>query len=262
MNPIIIKQLGISLLIVVGSFVVYYLLSKGIKQFKFHGMNDRKRETFISVVDNILKYVLVVVALFLILDSFNVDANTLLASIGVIGVVIGLAIQDVIKAFLAGFFIIFDDQYNVGDIVTINGFKGEVIALGLKTTKIQSEIGDIKSISNNNVTEVINHTLSDNLAIVDIKVAYENDLKLVEELLKQFCEQSIKKIKNVEKEIKLLSYNNYYEHGVEFRLVAKVKPFKIEEVSREIRKEITNLLQEKDIKFGYSQVISNERKRI
>lgn len=262
MNPIIIKQLGISLLIVVGSFVVYYLLSKVIKQFKFHGMNDRKRETFISVVDNILKYVLVVVALFLILDSFNVDANTLLASIGVIGVVIGVAIQDVIKAFLAGFFIIFDDQYNVGDIVTINGFKGEVIALGLKTTKIQSEIGDIKSISNNNVTEVINHTLSDNLAIVDIKVTYENDLKLVEELLKQFCEQSIKKIKNVEKEVKLLSYNNYYEYGVEFRLVAKVKPLKIEEVSREIRKEITNLLKEKNIKFGYLQVISNERKRI
>lgn len=262
MKPIIIKQLGVSFLIVVGAFVIYYLLSRIIKQFKFHGMNDRKRETFISVVDNILKYVVVVVALFLILDAFNVDANTLLASIGVIGVVVGLAIQDVIKAFLAGFFIILDDQYNVGDIVTINGFKGEVIALGLKTTKIQSDIGDIKSISNNVITEVINHTLSDNLAIVDIKVSYDNDLNKVDELLKSFCESSHKKIKYIEKEITLFSYNNYYEYGVEFRLIANVKPLKIEEVSRDIRKEVTNTLKENNIKFGYSQVINNERKRI
>jgi small-conductance mechanosensitive channel len=258
MKPIIIEQLGVSFLIVVGAFVIYFLLSNLLKRFNFRAVNERKRETFISVVDNILKYLIVLIALFLILDKFKVDAKTLLASIGVIGVVVGLAIQDIIKAFLNGFFIILDDQYNVGDIVTINGFKGEIIALGLKTTKIRSDIGDIKSISNNIITEVINHTLSDNLAVIDIKVSYDNDLKLVEELLSNFCKNSSKNIKNIEKEITLFTYNNYYEYGVEFRLVAYVKPLKSEEVSRLIRQKVITILKDNNIKLGYPRVIVNE----
>ena len=99
-----------------------------------------------------------------------------------IGVVVGLAFQDLIKAFIAGITIVLEGQYRVGDIIEIAGFKGEVIYLGLKSTKIKANTGEIKIISNHLVADVINYSLSDSLAIVDIDIAYESNLEKVEKV--------------------------------------------------------------------------------
>ena len=96
---------------------------------------DNRKMTIISLVNNIIKYVIFIFVVLSILKVYGVDTSSILASVGILGLVIGLAIQDIIADFLKGVFIIFDNQYTIGDFVEINGFKGEVISLGLMNTK-------------------------------------------------------------------------------------------------------------------------------
>ena len=81
--------------------------------------------------------------------------------------VIGLAFQGILKDIIAGISLIFENSYNIGDTVTINNFKGEVIYMGMKSTKIKAATGEVLIINNGSITEVINHTIENSLAVVD-----------------------------------------------------------------------------------------------
>ena len=95
----------------------------------------------------------------MILDIFGIDTKTLIASLGVVGLVAGLAVQDTLKDFVAGMSIILENQYRVGDTITIKGFRGEVISLGIKSTRLRSLTGEIMIVPNHLIEEVINHSL-------------------------------------------------------------------------------------------------------
>src|SRR5699024_1893706 len=106
-------------------------------------------------------------------------------SLGVVGVVVGLALQDILKDFIAGFTIMLENQYTVGDTVTIGTFKGEVISLSLKTTKLKAYTGEVNIIANRNVIEVINHSIENSLAVVNVSVDYSEDIEKVEKVLNE-----------------------------------------------------------------------------
>ena len=112
----------------------------------------------------------------MILNLYGINTTSIIASLGVASLVIGLAFQDIIKDFLAGIFIIFDNEYAVGDTVEINGFKGEVISLGLKTTKIKAYTGEVKALSNSSFTEVINYSLNHSNILMYIPISYETKI--------------------------------------------------------------------------------------
>ena len=132
----------------------------------------------------------------MILDVYGIDTKTILASIGIIGLVIGLAVQDTLRDFLSGLFIILDNQYSVGDNVMINGFRGNVINLGLKTTRIKAYTGEVKIIANRNIMEVTNYSKENSLAIVDISVSHNSNLEKTEKVLNELCERLGEIIKN------------------------------------------------------------------
>ena len=125
--------------------------------------NYKKTETIKSLLVNIVKYLVAIFVILAILPVYGVDITTLLAGLGIIGVVVGLAFQDIAKDLLSGLTIVFENQFAVGDIVEIGNFKGTVIFLGLKTTKIKSLDGKIKVLANRNITEVINYSMEYNL---------------------------------------------------------------------------------------------------
>ncbi|MDD3048780.1 MAG: mechanosensitive ion channel [Bacilli bacterium] len=159
------KIISLILTLVIG-IVLYYIIKIILNnyfriQMKRSKANIRRQKTLQSLSNNILKYAFYIVIILILLTILGVNAAALIASMGVIGLIIGLACQDILKALLAGIFIIIEDQYAIGDIVEIAGFKGEVTSLGLKTTRITNDKGDIKMISNNNISDVINYSLKD-----------------------------------------------------------------------------------------------------
>ena len=128
------KKVIVPFFIIIISTIVYIFLSKVIHKLlsvKLKGVriNDRRQKTTISIIDNIIKYFIAIIALLMILDIYGIDTKSLITSLGVVSLVAGLALQDFLKDIIAGVSILFEDQYAVGDIVTIGDFKGTVFYL-------------------------------------------------------------------------------------------------------------------------------------
>ena len=207
-----------------------------------------------ALTQNIIKYIIAAFTILAILTVYGIDISTVLAGFGIVGLVIGLALQDFAKDIIAGITIIFENQYAVGDTVTINGFKGEVIYVGLKTTKIKNYDGEIKIIANRNATEIINHSLKDSLAIVYIDIAYEEDNNHVEEVINDELNNLSKQIPDLLEPIRLVGIQSLTASAVEYRIEVRTEPMKHFNVERQIRKYLKQRLDKENIKIPYTQI--------
>lgn len=265
LEKILVKEIINPICYIAIGFVAYLILSNIIKKAtKIHikQENERKKKTIVSLINNILKYLIASVVILMILEVYNVNTSAILASLGVVGLVVGLALQDLIKDFVAGIFIIFDDAYSVGDIVTINTFKGEVISLGLRSTKLKSVKGEVFVINNGSITEVINHSLSNSVAIVDIEVSYEEDLNRVIKVLNEVSREYEKKNPDLKGEIQVLGVTNLGSSGITIRLTVETDSEKQYAIERNLRKIIKEKFDEEKIEIPYQQVVVHDGKRI
>ena len=140
-------------------------------------------ETISHLLLSVLKYGGTLGALFYCLYLYGMDATNLLASAGVLSLVIGFGAQSLIKDIIAGIFIVFEGEFRVGDIVTINNFRGTVMDIGLRTTKILSTDGNIKIYNNSEISGVLNMTKEASIAASHISIEYGQDIDVVEEIL-------------------------------------------------------------------------------
>lgn len=249
-------------IVVLVSWIIYKVVKNVIKKFLgFRGKLEQKRKnTIFYLFKGILKIVVIALDVLIILEIFGFDTKAIITSLSVIGVVVGLAFQDLIKAFIAGITIVLEGQYRVGDIIEIAGFKGEVIYLGLKSTKIKANTGEIKIISNHLVSDVINYSLSDSLAIIDVDVAYESDLAKVEKVLTKLCERLTEELPKLKGEVTLLGINSLEASSVRYRLTVLTEPTEQYGVQRLMRKEIKMELDKNGIEIPYNQVVMHNKK--
>lgn len=161
-------------------FVIYLLIRRILKTTITHAggkkvsaQQKQRIQTVSQMVSSILKYFMLILVLLVILADFGVNVSSLIAGLGILTAVLGLAFQDMIKDFIAGITIITENQFGVGDVVEIDGFKGTVISVGLKTTEIKSYYGPVKIIANHNIDGLINHSKYDTLATVEVYTSYE-----------------------------------------------------------------------------------------
>ena len=158
------------------------------------------------------------------------------------------------KDIIAGISIIAEEQYDVGDIIEVDGFLGEVIFLGLKTTKIKDYKGAIKIISNRYMDKVINYSLADSLAIVDVGVGYEYTPEEVEKVLNDLAKKLTGNIKDATGPVEVLGITNLGDSSVIYRVTVKVKSMQHYAVERLLRKEIKKALDKADITIPFPQV--------
>ena len=164
-----------------------FVVSK-IFSIKNKNIDIKKHRTIVNLVSNLFRLFVLAIGLIIVLQTFGVDTASFVASLGVFSLVIGLALQDVLKDFISGAYLVFEGQYSIGDWVKIGDFKGEVLASNFRTTKLRAYTGEVKIISNRNISEIINFSMSKNTAIIDVAVAYESDLGKVREVLDNLCE--------------------------------------------------------------------------
>jgi small conductance mechanosensitive channel len=116
--------------------------------------NERRTKTLRGVIQNLLRYALYFVGVIMILSELNVNTGSILAGVGVVGLAVGIGAQSLVKDVVNGFFILFEDQFAVGDYVNIAGVTGTVEDMGLRVTKIREATGDLHIISNGEITQV------------------------------------------------------------------------------------------------------------
>lgn len=257
LDIVLIKEVVYPLLIILIGILIYLVLSNSIKKIfnaRLNKIDSRRSKTLCGMINNILKYLILIVCFLAILEVYGISTKGLVASLGIVGLVAGLAFQDTLKDLLSGFSIIFENAYAVGDIITVGDFKGKVIGLGLKTTKIQSMTGEIKFISNSYITEVINHSLDDSYEFIDIPISYEEKIEKIEKVLTQICDEMLKKEKNL-LEANLLGINELADSSIIFRIMIKTKAMKQYDIKREMLKKIKMEFDKNNISIPYNQVV-------
>ncbi len=148
-------------------------------------MASPKSETMLRLIKSFVHYLATLMVIYYCLSQFGFDTQSLLASAGLLTLVIGLGARDLVTDILAGIFIIFEREFQVGDIIEIAGYKGRVIEIGIRTTRIINAVQDVKSINNRNLTNIVNKTRVNSFCDVIINIPFDQDIVAIEKMLNE-----------------------------------------------------------------------------
>lgn len=260
LSKILIKQVYGPVLIIIFALIISKIVVRAITKVFMHRnrklrVSDKRYNTLVKLMCNAAKYFIYAIAIIMILGIFGINTVSIITSLGVVGVVAGLALQDLLKDLISGLSIVIEEQFSLGDIVTIGGFKGEVVSMGLKTTKIKSYTGEEKIMANHLITEVINHSINNSLAIIDVSVSYDTDLDKLENILNKLCAKMTKSIENLSGDIVVCGLQKLDSSSVVYRVTAPTIAEQQYGVERIIRKMIKEELDKNNIEIPYNQVV-------
>lgn len=246
---------GLAVIVLV-SILVYHFGKIVIEKIIITGRDAyerKKRRTIVNLISNIFKYAIYLLAILFVLDLYGVNTRALITSLGVVGAVLGLALQDTLKDFISGITIIMDNYFVVGDIITFNGFTGEVIDMGLKTTKIKKNTGEVLVIANRNIDEVINISQKAANVIIEIPTAYEAKTEKVEKTIDKILAE-IKKIDGVKKESQYLGISSLDDSCVKYMISIICPQDNQWQIKRDALKIIKTIYEKEKIKIPYQQI--------
>lgn len=218
----------------------------------------KRQKSIVNLISNIVRFFIIFIALTIILEEFGIDTKSFIASLGVFSLVIGLALQDLLKDIISGFSIVFEGLFNIGDWIEVSSFKGEVVSSSLRTTKIRAYTGETKIIANRNITELINYSMDDTISIIDVEVSYETKLDKVDKVINEIC-SSFSNHTGVKK-TEVLGLNEIGESGLTFRLVIKSDYSNSIPLSRKLRRSIIDTFNKNNISIPYKQVVIHSAK--
>lgn len=166
---------------VTGIWIIAEML-QNLTQF-VTGTFSRRWKTSGILLSNVIRYAALVFSLFFTLKNFGVQTSALATSASLLTLVVGLGCQNLVADLVAGVFLLFEGAFRVGDIVTIDNWHGEVVEIGLRSTKVKNEIGNVKVFQNSRISGAVNMTRELTFAVCDIPLppgemleAYENKL--------------------------------------------------------------------------------------
>lgn len=252
------EKFYLPIIYIVLGIIIYGIIKVIIGKISKNKYVDKKKITIISLIKNIFKYLIFILVILSILNIYGVNTTSIIASIGIVGVIIGLALQDIVADFLAGIFILFDNQYTIGDTVSINGFKGEVISFGLMSTKIKAPTGETLIISNSSFKEVINYSINKTVLYITLDVAYNTDIDLLEKVLKSL-EKEVLKIENVLGSYQLLGINEFSSSSIKYMVSINCKPNTHYQIKRDYLKLINDAFHKNNIEIPYNKLDVNIR---
>ncbi|MBR1802214.1 mechanosensitive ion channel family protein [Candidatus Saccharibacteria bacterium] len=259
-DSISLEQVIRPLVYIAVAVIFYMILSKIIGLF-FERNKDKLIEkqmnriiTLKAMTMSIIKYIIVFAVILAIMANYGIDVTSLLAGLGIAGAILGLAFQDFVKDIIAGFSIITENQYEVGDLIEVGGFKGRVTAVGLKTTRIRNYRGKVKIISNRNISELINWSRHDTLAEVIVSASYENDPDKVEDVLNKVKAELDGSMEQMTGEIKIFPVTGLNESSISYTIQCACKSYKHFAVQRAIRREVYKAFKANKIKIPYPQL--------
>lgn len=224
-------------------------------QWERNQVNDSKRKTITSLLKSILRYVIYFIAGINILDLLGINTASLLTAAGVGGLAVGFGAQNLVKDVIAGFFIIFEDQYNVGDYVEAAGVAGIVDEIGLRTTTLKDFGGEIHIIPNGEISLVTNHSRDTKRALVKISIAYEEDLDRAIKVLGRACEKVKAERYDIVDGPTVLGISSFEASHVEITIVARTVSMKQWEVERALRRAILDRFGREGINIPYPKTV-------
>jgi len=224
-------------------FIVYISTKRG-----------QRSATIGNLLKGFVKYLSVVIAVFLILSAWGVQTPTLLAGAGIIGLAVSFGAQSLMEDLFAGISLILEKQFKVGDIIQLDQFRGTVKDIGLRITKIEDLNGDILLINNSEIKNVINTSSSLSVSICDISIEYGADLEKIEEIIRANLENIRKNIPNIKEGPFYIGVDQLADSAVVVRVTAKTEEFNRQNVRRSLNRELKLLFDKHNINIPFPQL--------
>ncbi|MGX9136564.1 mechanosensitive ion channel family protein [Rummeliibacillus sp. JY-2-4R] len=221
--------------------------------------SERRYRTILRLLQSVISYVVYFSAIIAILSAMNIKVAGLLAGAGIVGLAVGFGAQSLVKDVITGFFIIFEDQFGVGDYIKITSTEGTVLEIGLRTTKIKGASGEINIIPNGSITEVVNYSINNSIAIIDVSVAYSSDIAKAERLIENYLKALPAAHEEIVSEPTLLGVQNVVGAEVTLRISVETLPMKHFPISRMIRRDVKEIFDRNGIEIPYPKMMVYER---
>nr|WP_253288316.1 mechanosensitive ion channel family protein [Blautia sp. MSJ-19] len=184
-------------------------------------ISSAQGETIFRLVSNFVKYASAIALLYYCFALLGVDTATLLASAGLLGLMISFGAQKLVADVLAGLFIIFESEFRVGDIVQIGDWRGTVVEIGIRTTKIEESSGNMKVINNSGISGVVNMTRQFSVVSRDFGIEYGESLERVEYILQQELPLMKERIPEIKKGPFYKGVTELDDHSMNIKIVAQ-----------------------------------------
>ena len=248
--PALLKTIQIFTIAWVVSTSIRWLLKKCLAK------TDRS-STIVKLINSFIKYLIAIIAFMMILGAWGVDTKTLLASAGILTLVVGLGAQSLISDIIAGIFIVFEGEFQVGDIVIIDGWRGTVDEIGIRTTKVIDWQGNIKIVNNSQISTIINQSKELSVTTCVVAIDYRESIPRVELIIKE----NLERIKNAVPQIVDGPYykgvDSLGDSSVNLLFIATVKECDYYVVQRALNREIKLIFDENNVSIPFPQVTIN-----
>lgn len=268
-TPDDLKQVGTNLLkiigVIVGSRLIVSFGGRAIKQiFERRELNDNlvdagRLQTLEVLLRSTFTYLIYFMAGLTILQIFNVNTAAILASAGILGLAVGFGAQSLVRDIISGFFIIFEDQFKVGDFVEAAGVIGVVEEVGLRTCKIRQWTGQLHVIPNGEITKVTNYSRGCMMAVVMVGIAYEEDIDYALEVLRQESEVAYREIEAIAEVPVVQGVVQLSASSVDIRVVASTVSGEQWAVERELRRRYKYALDRAGVEIPYPRTVMYHR---
>lgn len=218
-----------------------------------------RAEAIESVLKSLVSVLVFSVTLLLVLGEFDINLAPLLAGAGVVGIAIGFGAQSVVGDFLAGTFMLIEDQYGIGDVIEVEGVTGEVENISLRTTKLRDLSGTVWHVPNGTIGKVGNHSQLWSNAVVDVGVSYDTDLREAMQLMDEVADQYWQETHadgvkgDIIEDPIVLGVQELGDNAITLRMIVKTDPSAQWRVQRELRLRLKERFDDASIEIPYPQ---------
>ena len=234
-------------------WLIYQLLRLILKLI---GKRGNRVFTITEMISGLLKYIACIVAVVWGLTILGVDTGAVLAGVGIIGLIIGFGAQSLIEDIITGAFIIFENQYSVGDIIVLDDVRGVVRNIGVRTTVIEDDGGNFKVVNNSDIRNFQNRSRSLSLAIVICAVSYNTDLRELEKVMHQKLPGSMMLHPDYYlSDINYMGVDELADSGVNLKFSVKAKEEKFFAAKRLLARDVKLLLDDSGFEIPFPQVV-------
>lgn len=253
----------LSTAIIIGVLFIVLIIARTITK-RFINKNNGKRKhaiTLAKMILSIIKYVVYILGIIIILGVWGLDVTPILAGAGILALAVSLGAQQLINDLISGICIVFENQYDVDDIVEIDGFKGRVEEISLRSTKIVNWKNDIKIINNGNINTVINYSKAPSIGSVEVNITYKENIDRVIEILEENLDSIREMFPQVIEGPSVVGVTNLGESYVSIRIDVKTIAEEHYAVERGLKKFVKELFEKENIDVPYKQVVVTDGKR-
>ena len=209
-----------------------------------------RARTLAGLLRSVTGYVLVFIAGVMILRAFQIDPVPVLTAASVVGLAVGFGAQKLVRDVISGFFILLENQYTVGEYVTIGLVSGVVEDLEMRTTRIRDDLGKLTIVSNGDISIVTNHSRGPIITSIEVGVAPGTDLEKACEVLRELGKEFSKERKGVLGPFTCDGVAAMDGTKVTLRLVGRVEPTSQQDVQLDLRKRVRDVLIENEMQIA------------